>query len=450
MWYILTSAVTKGIGVITTPIFTRLLSGEEYGGFALYMTLLGGASVICSAFNSGSALYKGLKENETEKESYLRATLLSSTLFSLLICLLLFTFSPFLELKLVFYIPLSLQLLCDGITAVFLSSARFYYKYRAVAAVGIISAALPPLISVGLLTRSELGYSVRIYSLLLVSIFVALYSLMRLLKYKGLTDKKIFLKEAAKNSLPMLPHSISSALTAQADKLIISSLLGTVALGKYSVVYSIGSALLFIVNAIGSALSPWIIRRLKANEKEKIATLVQPMTLGFCALMLCLIAIAPEAMSILAPRDYFEAFPALLPIALSTPFYFLSTVATVGIVYSGQTSYSLIISTVSAIGSVILNYTLTSVCGYFGAGLAVMICQAVSAVLGISLLYKTKASGMISSRGAAILILASIPLAALISSLEKYLIYRGLTLIIPAAMLFYCLTKAKKLVLEKT
>ena len=68
VWYLAASALSKGVGIITTPIFTRLLSGEDYGGFALYMTLLGGASLICSAFNSGSAIYKGLNKNENKKD----------------------------------------------------------------------------------------------------------------------------------------------------------------------------------------------------------------------------------------------------------------------------------------------------------------------------------------------------------------------------------------------
>ena len=173
------------------------------------------------------------------------------------------------------------------------------------------------------------------------------------------------------------------------------------------------------------------------------------MTLGYSALGLCLIAAAPEALAILAPSDYFEAFPALLPIALSTPFYFLSTVSTVGIVYSGKTKYSLCISAVSALTCVILNYTLIGKWSYLGAGLAFLICQAVSAALGIILLSRSGLSEMIDKRKTLIALLISLPFGIVISSLSGNIWARAAMLIVPAVMLLYCLFKAWPLVVEK-
>lgn len=452
VWYLAVSLISKGIGVITTPLFTRLLDGDAYGQFALYMTLLGIGSVVCSAFNSGSGLYRGLRKNEKKKQEYVKATLVVSIAVSLLLCLLLFAFSPFFELKKVYFIPLSLQLLCDGITAVLLSSERYYYKYKTIAAVSIASAVLPPLISIFILMNGGAGYSVRIYSLLFVSIFVAIFSLIRILRKTGENNIKpigSLVREAIIFTLPMLPHSVSSALTAQADKLIISSLLGATALGKYSVVFSLGIALQFIINAVGSALSPWIIRRLEAGEGKKIAELATPMALGYSALSLCLIAVAPEALAILAPPEFYEAFPALLPIALSTPFFFISTVATVGIVHSGRTGYSLIVSAASALACVILNYTLIGKFGYLGAGLAFLICQALGAILSVGLLSRTDDKKMIDDKKTFLLIFISMPLGALTYMLRESILGRVIVLIIPALMLLYCLNKARGLVVEK-
>ena len=453
VWYLAVSVITKGVSVLTTPFFTRLLDGEEYGQLALYMTLLGGGSVICSAFNSGSALFNGLRKNDSQKEDYLKATLTVSTASSLFFCLLLFAFSPFLEINRALLLPLTIQLLCDGTVAVLLGAKKYYYRYKTVAALSMITAVLPPLISIIILMSGDFGYSVRIYSLLFVSVLAALYALIILLRMrkgeKNNTSQKL-IKEVVKFSSPMLPHSVLTAVTNQADKLIITAIMGAAALGKYSVVFSLGIGLQFIVNAIGSALSPWIIRRLEADEGRRIAELLSPMVLGYAALGLCLIAAAPEALAILAPPEYYEAFPALLPIALSTPLFFLSTVTTVGIVHSGRTSYSLIVSAVSGLSCIILNYTLIGKFGYFGAGLAFLLCQAVGAVLGITLLLRTEERDMIDTKGIAISLLISAPFAVLIYMLRESLIWRAIALIIPAVMLLYCLKKAKELVVENT
>ena len=130
VWYLAVSLIAKGMGVLTMPLFTRLLDGEEYGQFALYMTLLGGGTVICSAVNSGSALYNGLRKNGDKIETYLKSALAVSTAISLLFCLLLFVFLPILELNRVFLLPLTIQLFCDGAVAVLLGAEKYYYIMR--------------------------------------------------------------------------------------------------------------------------------------------------------------------------------------------------------------------------------------------------------------------------------------------------------------------------------
>ena len=37
IWYMLCSVLQKGISVITTPIFTRILSTEQYGLVSIYL-----------------------------------------------------------------------------------------------------------------------------------------------------------------------------------------------------------------------------------------------------------------------------------------------------------------------------------------------------------------------------------------------------------------------------
>ena len=61
LWYMSAAVIGKGVSFLSTPFFTRLMSGEEYGTFTLYITLLGVASVICSAVYSGSGVYRALQ-----------------------------------------------------------------------------------------------------------------------------------------------------------------------------------------------------------------------------------------------------------------------------------------------------------------------------------------------------------------------------------------------------
>ncbi len=453
LWYLGVSIISKGIGILTTPIFTRILTTEGYGEFTLYMSLLGFGSVICSAISSGSSIYNGLAKSGGNSGRFLKTVLLLSIGFSVSICLLLFAFLPFFELDRIFYLPLSLQLLCDGVTAVALSSAKFRYEYKAVTVISLINAVLPPLISVILLKLTDFGYPVRIFSLLLVSLGVAIYSLIRIVKAdrpdnRQLIDRSM-IKMALVYTLPMLPQAISGAVTAQADKLIISSKMGPSALGKYSVIYSMGIALQFIVTAVGSALSPWIIRRLERGETKRISRLIFPMTVGYLALSLALISLAPEALMILAPDEYSDALPALLPIAASTPLYFIQTVVTAGIIHSGKAVYTLISSVIGGVLCITFNYTLVEGLGYLGAGTTMLITQATVTLISIILLSKTKAKDMIEPIKLCAIYLLFLPVAMLISKLKDSLATRLVLLVIPLFMLLYCLSRARSLVVEK-
>ena len=447
-WYLAASAVGKAAGVLVTPLFTRLLDRDEYGRFTLYMTLLGVATVICSAASSGSAVYKGLKDYSKFQEGYLKGVLAVTLCFSALICILLFAFSSLLSLRPILLIPLSLQIFCDGITSVAITRARFYYKYKSVSLISIINAILPPILSVSMLYLFGGDYMIRIYALLFVSLITAVVSLLSLTRGKDQPDRRT-VKYIVRSSLPLLPHTISSALSGQTDKFIITAIMGTAALAKYSVVYSMGIGMQFIVNAIGSALSPWIIRRLAVGEEKRVTELIMPMTLGYCALSLCLIAISPEALLILAPKDYLDALAAIVPIALSIPFYFISSVVAVGLIQQSIGKYSVLLSCVSAVLSVTLNYMLIARYGYFGAGVATLAHQALSAILGIFLLNKASTKSVIPPFSFLLPCVASLGVGSLIYLLKDIPWARCLIMLIPIGALVYCMSVAKSLVIEK-
>ena len=448
MWYLAISLVGKGVGFICTPVLTRLLSGEEYGKFSFYITLVGGISVVCSAISSGSAIYKGLRDYGDQGSSFLRGVLIVNSVFSLLICLLLFTFHSVLNVNPVIFLPITLQILCDGIVATALTSAKFYYKYKDVAIICLSSSVLPPIISILFLKSVGGGYLARVYPLLFVSIALAIYSLSLLIKSDRGVDKQT-LSYVIRKSAPLLPHSLSSALSGQADKFILCSLMGTAALGKYTVVFSLGVALQFIITSLGSAVNPWILRKLDSGGREIIPRLLTPMFLGLCALSLCVVAVSPEALLILAPKNYFDAFPALLPLALSCPFYFISTVITVGLIYSGKGKFSVILSSVSAVLCIILNYTLIGGFGYLGAGLSALLCRVIEAILGIYLLQKSKCGAYVSIKSIALISLATWTVGVAIYMAKDLLLVRMILLIIPASLLIYCLAVAKHLVFER-
>ncbi len=446
VWYVGTSFLCKAVGIAVTPFFTRLQSEEEYGAFTLYISVLGAVSVITSAFTTGSSVYRGIDVYRSEKASFLKSAIISSVGFSLIICTLLFAFSAFLGLDSSLVILILIQLICDVIIAVRLSSARFSYSYKEVALVSIFESTLSPAIALMILRSRGGGYTVRIYSLLFVSIIAAVYALYKIL-CEGGRVKKEMVKYSVKSSLPLLPHSISGALSGQADKLVFTAILGTAALAKYSVVHSVGIGLSFVVGALGSALGPWIIRRLNAGEGEKIGEVCELIFKGLAAATVFLIALAPEAMLILAPPEYSEALAAVLPIALSVLPSLVISVSTVALVHRERGRYTSYASLVTVVSGVVLNLLLIPAFSYFGAGLALLFSQLIGAGLYLKFMQKARVCELPTKKLLYYSMLTAL-FGVIMLSLYGYLAIRVLLLTLPAVMLLNSLFSAERLVRE--
>ena len=447
IWYLGASATAKAVGFIITPFFTRMISGQAYGELTLYLTLLGVASVSCSAVNTGSAIYTEIQRNENDKGSFLRSSLVVSVLFSTLFCLLLFTFWRFLPIDAHLIIPLSIQIICDGIVAVAMSSAKFSYRYKEVTFVSIFTSVIPAIITLALLKIVNGRFRVRVYSLLAISICLSIYSVIKIFKSEGKVNKKMC-SSLLRTALPLMPQSISTALSGQADKLIITHFLGAIALAKYSVVHSLGVGLQFAVSAIGFALGPWMIRRLEAEDYKRISSLIGLLLSVFSALSLFLIALAPEAMRILAPKEYLDAFPALLPIALTTPLILLSSVITICLVHLGKGKETFSLAIIGALSSLVLNFTLIPKLGYLGAGLSLLLSQLSSTLTGFYLLLRARLGEILSTRKILQTALPTVAIGILLFLLFEIPALRVFLLVAPSIMLLNNISGLKGLILE--
>lgn len=444
--YGVSGAVCKAIGLSVTPFFTRLQSESDYGAFTLYMSVLGAVSVISSAVSSGSSVYKGLTVFRERKADYLSSLLAASLGFSGVICILLFAFSGVLGIGYGITLAICLQLLCDSIVGVRMTDARFHYRYKEVGIISIFESLGSALTAIFILSSYGGGYTVRIFSMLLVSLSAAVYALLKIVgRGRARSDMTAY---NLKSSLPLIPHSIESALSGQADKLIFTAMLGTTALARYSVVHSLGIGLAFLVGALGSALNPWIIRRLNAGEEERIGEICAPIFKGLSAATVFLIALAPEVMRILAPPEYSEAIVAILPIALSVLPSLVISLGTLVLINSekgGRTAYASIVTLMSGI---LLNLILIPHLRYFGAGLSLLFSQILGAAVTLYFLKKSSLADILPIRRIIYYFSLAVLLGSIALLLYSYPAVRILLLSFPAVLLLGSLFSAERLVRE--
>ena len=447
LFYIGTSVLTKGLGFLITPLFTRALTEEEYGTFTLYISVLGVMSILASAFTSGSTVYVGLNKNKNAPQDYYRSLICSVLLFWGIICTLLFTFSPVFRLDYVFCLLVSLQVLFDALVGIYLSVLRFSYLYRGIVGISIFEAAVSPALSVLLIFLGVNGAFARIIALLAVSFITAVYSLSRLLRQEGRARWDL-VKNAFQTSIPLLPHSASSAVTSGADKFIITAFLGNVMLARYSVVHSVSGGLSFLVSSLIGALTPWLSRHSGKGDEHRVREVLSLILRILSMLTLFLLAVIPEALRFLAPPEYSDALIAALPIALSTLPAFLIAISTIGLSLAEMSRYSVNIATSSAVLNIILNYMLIPIFGYLGAGLALLVSQASGAALALYYLKKCEKDYLIDTRELTFTFGLTVFFGILISLCKNLPALRPLLLIIPAVIMLNSLFSAKRYVTE--
>ena len=447
IWYLGASAIAKAIGFLVTPFFTRMISGQAYGELTVYLTLVGIGSICCSAITGGNAIYMGIRQSKEDEGSFLRSALLVSVLSSLAFCTVLFAFSSFWAVKRQLMIPLVIQILCDGIIAVFTARQKFFYRYKEIALMMTASSVLPAVLTLALLKIVNGKFSVRIYSLLAISLGLAIYSLVKILGKQGRVKRRLCILHL-KTALPLIPHSTSTAISSQGDKLIITHFLGTVALAKYAVIHSLGIGLQFAVGAVGFALGPWIIRRLDNKDFTEVSYLSGFLLTAFSALSLVLVALAPEAMRILAPKEYFDAYPALLPIALSTPLMLLNSIITICLIHFGKGGKTALSSVIGALSGIILNFTFISKLSYLGAGLSLFLSHLIDSAVGLYLLLRVMPKKIIGATDLLKNLLLTSFLGVMLLFLFNSLALRVLLLPVPAIMLLNVFYNLKRLIIE--
>ena len=94
-YYVMSTVIGKGAGLIVTPIFTRAMDTAEFGAYSYYISVLSVVLLVSGVFLSPSVIYSGLGKFRGEKSSFENSTILLTSAITTAICAVLFTFNGF-------------------------------------------------------------------------------------------------------------------------------------------------------------------------------------------------------------------------------------------------------------------------------------------------------------------------------------------------------------------
>ncbi len=376
-WFFFCSILTKCVSMITTPIFTRLLSTEQFGIYNTFVSWTQIVTIIVTFRLDYSIFNKGMSKYPDNKNEY-TATMQSITSILTIVVFFLYLLlqkwiNPITGLSTFMTIALFTEVFFANAISFWRIRQRYDFKYKIVIAFSLSMTLLHTtlgIIGVILTDYSGLG---RIIASVLVNVCLGLIIYI----YNYTQSKKKFIKEYAKFAIlfniPLIPHYFASYILEQFDRIMIMKMVNYSAVGIYSIAYSCGYVIKIITSSLNTTLLPWQYRRLKENDFTSISVCLKNITSTVLVCFLGFMAFAPEIIRIFATSEYYEAIYVLPPISASAFLVFLYELyANIEFFYN-KNKFTMYIAISGAVINVVLNLIMIPRYGYIAAAYTTLI-----------------------------------------------------------------------------
>lgn len=380
LWFLICGFLQKGISMLTTPVFTRIMTDAEYGRFTVYNSWLGIVQIIVSLNLAAGVYTRGLVKNEQDQDRFSSAMLgLSTTCFlvwSLIYAALHREVNELLEMSTLLMTSMLVETWAHAAYQFWSNRERVYYRYKKLVILTLTYVILRPVMGVLLVLQAETGRQVEARVLATVGVNVVLFSgLYFSIFRKGqlFFDKQYWLY-ALRFNIPLLPHYLSQIVLNQSDRLMINRICGPQETAYYSVAYTIAMVLQILNNSVSATMNPWIYRAIKKGELKKIGSVSYIVLLMIGLLNVAVILVAPELLWILAPGSYQVAKWVIPPVTVSVYFMFLYNLFVTFEFYFEKTHYVAAATMVGAVLNVFLNAWLIPKLGFVAAGYTTLLC----------------------------------------------------------------------------
>ncbi len=369
VWYTATNFITKSIGFITTPIFTRLLSHNDFGLYSNYNSWL----VIFTVFatlNLGSSFISARYDHEENFDGYVFSTLTLSSIVTVALAAVfnLFpsVFTDITGLELRHLNIMVVYLLLFSAVELFQARERYYYKYKVSAATSIIIAVSTALLSVFLVVTMDNKLDGRIIGSALPTIIAGVLLYIVIIK-RGKRVNVSYWKYALPICLPFIPHALSLFLLNSMDKIMITKMCGAEDNALYSVAYSCGAAITMLVTSMNTAFSPWLGEKLHFKKYSEILKVSKYYILLFVFFACGIMLLTPELLLILGGSSYYEAVNVMPPVAFGCVCQFMYTLYVNVEQYNKKTIGMAFASIIAAVSNFVLNAIFIPQFGYIAA-----------------------------------------------------------------------------------
>lgn len=372
IWFTICNCIQKATQIITTPIYTRILSTNQYGEYTVFLSwvefvaIFTTLDIFYSGYNVGMEKFKNDRENYT---SSMYGICMAMTTIWLLICIIFSDFfTKIMGISTIHLIILILYMYIYPIYQFWSAQKKYTYKYKLLIVITCCSSILTIILGTTLAKFVDEKSTGVIVAKVIAETIIAIPLWITSIKNIKKLYNKFYWKYALKFNIPLIPHYVSTMILNHSDRIMILNMCNSSYAGIYSVAYSIAMLITIVQNAINSAFVPWFYKKLNSHSFNKINHITTYIVIGEAILNLLLIIMAPEAIKILSTTEYMEAIWIIPPVSFGI---FLTGIYGLFVnveLFYGNNKITAISSMIAAIVNLILNYVFIKIYGYIAAG----------------------------------------------------------------------------------
>ncbi len=371
--YTIGNILIKGINFLTLPIFSRILSQEEFGVYNVFVSydtilivIMGMA--LHASIQSANLEFRGQINRYTSSISLIYVGNL--VLFLAITALFHRQLSRLLDIPPTAVLLLVLGSFSSSLITLYNTRVSLDYAYKKY----LFVSACTSLSNVGfslflILTvfqgEKALGRIVGSIAPLFIIAVIILFSFFR--KEKPRLNKSYW-RFGIKYSLPIIPHGISQVLLAQFGRIMIRNMEGDGPAGIYSLAANIRLILTIITESIATAWTTWFYSRMDTDDKKGIRQRSLQLMGLFFILTVGLMALSPELVFILGGKEYDMAKFVAIPMILDAFVLFLYNLIVPAEYYSKKTTFIMIGTMLATVINIALNYVFIQRFGYLAVG----------------------------------------------------------------------------------
>ena len=368
---------TQLITFFLLPVYTAVLSNEEYGVVDLLNTLTSLLLPIAT-LQIEQGIFRYLldcRENK-EKQTTLITTVSKFILVQSAICILIFLCaSPFIHNEYKYF--LMANLLMGILSSISLQICRGLGDNKTYAVGSFITGALTVILNVIFIVTFKWGAYGMLIATAISNLLCAIYVFVKKKIYKYIdikqNDKKL-LKDIIKYSVPLIPNMISWWIVSASDRTIISAVIGVAQNGIYSAANKFSGIFSTLYSVFNLTWTESASININSEDRDEFFSKIFDFIVRFFG-SLCLgtIAVMPFVFEILVNEKFAESYYQIPILILGSVFNIL--VSFLGSVYVAKKLTKEIAKTsiIAAIINIVVNIALINQIGLYAASISTVI-----------------------------------------------------------------------------